>query len=268
MEMVWHDRGMTTRVEVAGDYNYEAADTDYASRRRADPRIAATIHGALGAARTVVNVGAGAGSYEPEDRLVVAVEPSARMRAQRVSGHLPALDATAEHLPFDDQAFDASMATVTVHQWRDVDAGLREMRRVSAGPVVILTFDGEQLDRLWLFDYFPELFDAERRRYPLLERVRGVLGGRVTVTEVPVPIDCTDGFTEAFYARPEAFLDPAVRACQSAWGFVDAAVVKRGATRLAADLRSGAWDDKYGRLRGQPTFTGSLRLVIGHPRGD
>lgn len=251
-----------TQVQLAGDYDYEGRGGGYATRRRADPRIAALVNAALGDARTVVNVGAGAGSYEPDDRLVLAVDPSARMRAQRPSGRLPAVDATAERLPFDDDVFDAAMATVTVHQWRDVGAGLRELRRVSAGRVVILTFDGAQLDRLWLGEYFPELFTAERRRYPPLELVGRLLGGQVTVAEVPVPIDCTDGFTEAFYARPEAFLDPAVRAAQSAWGFVDVEAVDRGAARLAQELRNGAWDDKYGHLRSQATFTGSLRLVV------
>ncbi|HET7327672.1 MAG TPA: methyltransferase domain-containing protein [Nocardioidaceae bacterium] len=172
---------MTRRGLPAGDYDYEAQGEGYAARRRADSRIAALVHAALGEARTVVNVGAGAGSYEPSDRTVLAVEPSARMRSQRSVGGLPAVDATAERLPFDDEAFDAAMATVTVHQWTDVIAGLRELRRVPAGPVVVLTFDGEQLDRLWLGDYFPELFVAERRRYPSLEFIGQVLGGTVSV---------------------------------------------------------------------------------------
>jgi hypothetical protein len=159
------------------------------------------------------------------------------------------------------------MATITVHQWNDGVRGLGELRRVSTGPVVILTFYGAQLDRLWLGDYFPELYAAERRRYPSLELIRRVLGGQVTIDEVPVPIDCTDGFTEAFYARPEAFLDPAVRAGQSAWGFVDAEAVDRGVARLSQDLRTGAWDEEYGHLRRQDIFTGSLRLVVAHAEG-
>lgn len=256
---------MTGRARPAGDYDYELRGADYAARRRADPRIAEMIHAALGSARTVVNVGAGAGSYEPEDRLVLAVEPSSRMRAQRPAGRLPAVDAGAERLPFDDRAFDAAMATVTVHQWTDARAGLRELRRVAAGPVVVLTFDGEHLDRLWLGDYFPELLVAERQRYPPLNLIGRVLGGAVTVTEVPVPIDCTDGFTEAFYARPQAFLDPAVRAGQSAWGFIDQGAVDDGVARLARDLQNGDWDARYGPLRSQPTFLGSLRLVVAQP---
>jgi hypothetical protein len=157
------------------------------------------------------------------------------------------------------------MAMVTVHQWADTDQGLREMRRVSRGPVVVLTFDGDALDRLWLADYVPELIAAERRRYPAIQHIRDVLGGTSTVTPVAVPADCVDGFTEAFFARPERFLDPAVRQSQSAWGFVEEAATKRAVARLRADLDSGAWDRRYGALRRQPEFTGSLRLITARP---
>jgi len=191
----------------AGDFDYDIHGHGYAQRRRPDPRIAALIHAALGDARTVVNVGAGAGSYEPADRYVVAVEPSARMRAQRPAAAVPALNATAESLPFDDGAFDAAMATVTVHQWRDLARGLAELRRVARGPVVVLTFDGDELDRHWLAAYAPELIAAERRRYPPVPAIAAALGRTTDVIEVPIPIDCVDGFTEAYYARPEAFLD-------------------------------------------------------------
>jgi SAM-dependent methyltransferase len=168
----------------AGDFDYESGGSGYARRRRTDPRIAARVHAALGDARTVVNVGAGAGSYEPRDRAVTAVEPSAAMRAQRAT---PALDATAEALPFPDDAFDAAMATVTIHQWPDLDRGLRELRRVARGPVVILTFDGEALARFWLAAYVPEVIATEQRRFPAIDRVAAVLGGDVTVTRVPIP---------------------------------------------------------------------------------
>ncbi len=250
---------------VAGDFDYETNGAGYGRGRRTDPRIAEYVHAALGDARTVVNVGAGAGSYEPADREVTAVEPSAAMRAQRAPHLAPAIDATAENLPFPDDSFDAAMAMVTIHQWSDVDAGLRELRRVSRGPVVIMTFDGTQLHRLWLGRYAPELFAAEARRYPLIEHVRAVLGGTSTVTEVPVPIDCVDGFTEAFYARPERFLDPEVRANQSAWGFVAPDAAERAVAHLRADLESGAWDDMFGAYRKQPEFVGALRLVTALP---
>ena len=250
---------------LAGDFDYDTFGAGYARRRRPDPRIAAMIHRALGDAPTVLNVGAGAGSYEPPDRYVLAVEPSAGMRAQRPPGAAPAVDAAAERLPFDDDAFDAVMATVTVHQWRDVARGLAEMRRVARGPVVVLTFDGAELQRHWLAEYVPELIAAERRRYPAVATIAAAIGRSAEVIEVPIPIDCVDGFTEAFYARPEAFLDPAVRAAQSAWGFVSAEVTGRAVERLHADLASGAWEQRYGHLRSQPEFVGSLRLVVGRP---
>jgi ubiquinone/menaquinone biosynthesis C-methylase UbiE len=191
----------------AGDFDYETSGGGYAGQRRTDPRIAAYVHAARSPARTVLDVGAGAGSYEPEDRDVTAVEPSASMRAQRPPHLAAAIDATAEQLPFPDASFDAAMATITIHQWADTDQGLREMRRVSRGPVVMLTFDGDALDLLWLADYVPEFISAERRRYPAIGHIRDVLGGTSTVTPIPVPADCVDGFTEAYFARPERFLD-------------------------------------------------------------
>jgi hypothetical protein len=139
------------------------------------------------------------------------------------------------------------------------------MRRVTRGPVVIMTFDGDALDRFWLADYSPELMDAERRRYPAISAISAALGGSAEVSVVPVPADCTDGFTEAYYARPEKFLDPAARGAQSAWGFVTAAEQGAAVARLRADLDSGAWQQRYGRWRGQPFFEGSLRLVVSNP---
>ncbi|MGC5028290.1 methyltransferase domain-containing protein [Micromonospora sp. DT229] len=249
----------------AGDFDYETKGEGYAVQRRTDPRIAALIHTALGAARTVLNVGAGAGSYEPTDRYLVAIEPSARMRGQRPATVVPALAAAAESIPFDDDAFDAAMATVTVHQWADTARGLAEIRRVARGPVVVLTFDGTALDRFWLAEYAPELIAVERRRYPAISSIREAIGSQVEVVEVPIPVDCVDGFTEAYYARPEQLLDPAVRAAQSAWGFVDEAATSRAVERLRADLDSGTWEARYGHLRSQPTFHGSLRLIVGRP---
>ncbi|MEU9883935.1 methyltransferase domain-containing protein [Sphaerisporangium sp. NPDC051011] len=249
----------------AGDFDYDTHGHGYAVGRRTDPRIAAMVHAALGDARTVVNVGAGAGSYEPEDRYVTPVEPSAVMRGQRPAHRAPAVIATAENLPFDDHTFDAAMATITVHQWADHERGLRELRRVSRGPVVILTFDGDALDEFWLAEYAPELFAAERPRYPAIGAIASLVGPVSRVEPVPVPIDCVDGFVEAYYARPECLLDPQVRASQSAWGFVDDVDEARAADRLRRDLESGAWDEKYGYLRRRPEYVGSLRLIVGYP---
>jgi SAM-dependent methyltransferase len=251
--------------EPAGDFDYDAHGQGYAGRRRTDPRIAARVHAALGAARTVLNVGAGAGSYEPPDRHVIAVEPSAAMRAQRPAHLAPAISAVAEDLPLDDQSVDAAMALVTVHQWRDLDRGLAELRRVSRGPIVILTFDGAALDRFWLADYVPELIAVERGRYPAIEALVAGLGAGRTVESIDIPVDCVDGFTEAFYARPARLLEAEVRRAQSAWAFVAPGVEARFEAELAGDLASGAWEARYGRWRTAPSFGGSLRLVVGAP---
>ncbi|HEX6277299.1 MAG TPA: methyltransferase domain-containing protein [Polyangiaceae bacterium] len=251
--------------ESGGDVDYDAHGAGYALKRRTDPRIEALVHAALGNAKTIVNVGAGAGSYEPLDRHVIAIEPSRVMRAQRSPLHSPAIDGVAERLPLDDASVDAAMAMITVHQWADAARGLKELRRVTRGPVVVLTFDPDALDRFWLADYVPELVAAERTRFPYIDSIRGSLGGTSRVTVVPVPIDCVDGFTEAYYARPERFLEPAVRRSQSAWGFVGPDVADRRIGELTADLASGKWDQRYGEWRRRPTFEGSLRLVVADP---
>lgn len=249
-------------MSPGGDFDYDAHGAGYGAIRRTDPRIAAYVHAALGEAHTIVNVGAGAGSYEPLDRHVLPIEPSAVMRAQRPAHLAPAIHGFAEALPLDDQSVDAAMAMVTVHQWSDPAKGLAELRRVSRGPVIVLTFDGDALDQYWLADYAPELIAAERRRYPPIDQIAATLGGTTEVQVVPVPIECADGFTEAFYARPERFLDPAVRAAQSAWGFVDPQVAHRFSNALEADLASGRWDERYGDWRNKPEFAGSLRLIV------
>jgi len=248
----------------AGEVDYERSGHGYAAHRRADLRIAAPVHTGLGPTRTVLNVGAGAGSYEPTDRAVVAVEPSAVMRTQRPPALAPAVDARAEELPFDDDAFETSMATVTVHQWSDPLTGLAEMRRVTRGPVVVLTFDRDDLDRFWLARYAPRLMEAERRRYPPIDTVCSVIEN-CSVETVPIPLDCTDGFTEAYYGRPERFLDGAVRRAQSAWGFVEHPAEARAVEQLAGDLASGEWDRRHGGLRDQPAYLGSLRLIVSRP---
>lgn len=247
----------------AGDADYGTIGAGYALIRRPDPRIAAQFHAALGDARTVLNVGAGAGSYEPTDREVTAVEPSASMRAQRPAALARAIDATAQDLPFADDSFDASMASVTVHQWPDLERGLGEMRRVTTGPVAILTFDPVPPAHWWLIDYVPELFEVESHRMPEIGRVEAALGGAVEVRTVLVPADCTDRFGQALFARPEQLLDPAVRRAMSAWSFVEDDVVERFVERLGADLASGAWDEQYGAFRDLAEFDGGLRLVVG-----
>jgi SAM-dependent methyltransferase len=224
----------------AGDADYGRIGGSFSRYRRPDPRIARAVRQALGDARSVVNVGAGAGSYEPHDLHVTAVEPSASLRRQRPIALAPAIDAVAEHLPFPDDSFDAAMTTFSVHQWSDLAGGLREMRRVSRGPVVILTCDPGLLDRFWLTDYAPEVITAEARRYPSMDNLAAVLGP-VEVSTVPVPLDCTDGFNEAYYGRPEMLLDPGARQACSAWSFVDAGTTDGYLRRRRGAQAGGTW---------------------------
>jgi SAM-dependent methyltransferase len=246
---------------VSARVDYERHGHHYAQHRRSDPRIEARIHAALGDARTVLNVGAGTGSYEPLDRWVLAVEPSATMRAQRPAGAAPAVDASAENLPFDDDTFDAAMACVTIHHWNPPDAGLAELRRVSRGPVVVFTFELSALPD-WQLEYLREGVAKEQPRFPAMQNIVAALGGRTRVEKIPTPGDCIDGFFEAFWKRPEALLDPEVRGSQSVWALLEPGVEKRVVERLARALDSGAWDAEHGYLRERDSFQGALRLVV------
>jgi len=244
--------------------DYEQHGRTYAQFRREDPRIAARIHAALGDARTVLNVGAGAGSYEPHDRWVLAVEPSETMRAQRPHDAAPAINASAQALPFDDNAVDAAMACVTIHHWQPPSQGLAELRRVSRGPVVIFTFELDALPA-WQHEFLREGLELERPRFPALADIAAALGGRTRIERIPTPADCTDGFFEAFWRRPEALLDAQIRSAQSIWALLDPGVEQRIVDRLAGALASGAWEADHGHLRGRESFDGALRLVISEP---
>jgi SAM-dependent methyltransferase len=245
----------------AGDADYGVIGATYENYRVPDPRIALAVLEALGDSRTVLNVGAGAGSYEPVGRSVTAVEPSASMRNLRPESLPPAINAVAEKLPFPDDSFEASMTTFSVHQWADLAAGLKEMRRVTRGPVVILTCDPALLHKFWLTEYAPDVIATERRRYPSVQALADGLGGAVTVDSVPIPLDCSDGFNEAYYGRPEQLLVPEARQACSAWSFVDAALAQGYTDGLASDLRSGIWDEHHGSLRKEAFFHGSLVLI-------
>jgi SAM-dependent methyltransferase len=249
---------------VAGRVDYETHGEGYAQQRRADPRIAARIEAALGDARTVLNVGAGTGSYEPRDRWVLAVEPSATMRAQRAADAAPCIDSSAESLPFDDDSVDAAMACVTIHHWGDRARGLAELRRVARGPVVVFTFDLAELIG-WQRDYFAEAIAIEEPRFGTPEQVAAELGGEVRIERIPTPADCADGFFEAFWNRPEAMLHPLVRSSQSIWELLEPPAVEAIFDRLARDLGSGRWDKEHGALRERASYEGSLRLVISEP---
>lgn len=244
----------------AGDANYGMIGREYTRFRQPDPRIAAYIHARLGDAKRLLNVGAGTGSYEPTDRDVTAVEPSAAMRAQRPSHLSPAIDAVAAALPFEDDFFDAAMTLFSAHQWPDLAAGLREMRRVTRGPIVVLTGDPNRVARFWLNEYAPEVIAAEARRYPAVSAFAAALGD-VEAAQVPIPFDCTDRINEAYYGQPEMLLDPGARSVCSAWSFVGPDVVARFERHLKHDLETGEWDRRFGALRSQPAFIGSLLVI-------
>ncbi|WP_214325034.1 class I SAM-dependent methyltransferase [Nonomuraea sediminis] len=238
---------------------YQRIGLGYADHRRPDPRIAGLIDHALGSARTVVNVGAGTGSYEPYGRQVTAVEPSSVMIAQRPRGAAPVVQGYAECLPFPDRSFDAAMAILTVHHWTDVAAGLAELRRVSARQVV-LTWDPVVTARFWLVaEYLPEIAAADAR-LAALDVVLHHLGP-ASVVAVPVPADCTDGFLGAYWRRPHRYLDPRVRAAISALAALEQEPVERAVRRLAADLATGGWHERHRDLLGADTLDLGYRLV-------
>ncbi len=247
--------------EPVAEATYDRIGIGYSDIRRPDPRIAARIEAALGEARTVLNVGAGTGSYEPTGREVTAVEPSEVMIAQRPPGAAPVVQARAEQLPFEDDSFDAAMAIITVHHWNDAAAGLAEMVRVARDRVVVLTFDPPPLREHWLVRYVPGLYDAHVEMLGSIEATLDALPG-ATVEPVPMPRLCTDAFWCALWDRPELHLDPNVRRASSGWHSIDPEEAERGLAALRADLESGTWDERWGRLRETAEFDIGLRLVI------
>jgi SAM-dependent methyltransferase len=243
---------------------YDAIGAGYATTRRADPALRARIHAALGDARTVVNVGAGTGSYEPQDRYVLAVEPSDVMAAQRPAGAVPAIRATAAALPLRDAAVDAAMAVLTVHHWDEgQERGVRELRRVARGPVVIVSYDAAVCGSMWLMDYLPEVAALDRRIFPPPATLAAWLGGAVTIEPVLSARDTPDWNLGSFWAHPERVLDPAARAATSGFARMPAAVVERVVAAVAADLASGAWDARHGHLRALTAYDAGLRLIVG-----
>ncbi len=247
---------------MAGAQLYDTIGATYTVTRRTEPRIAAQVWAALGDARTVLNVGAGTGSYEPPGRDVTAVEPSAVMRAQRPVGAPPCVDASAESLPFEDQSFDAAMAIATIHHWPDPVAGLREMRRV-ARRVVVFTHDTTTagwLAKFWLTrDYLPEFAELVAGR-PTVGELAGAIGARIE--PVLIPWDCADGFFEAYWRRPEAYLDENVRRGISGWARVGPQAEQRAVRSLRADLVSGRWTERNNDLVNLDAAELGLRLLI------
>jgi len=241
---------------------YDAIGCGYVVTRQPDARIARGIREALGEARTVVNVGAGTGSYEPTDLRVLAVEPSLEMLRQRPAGAAPVVQAVAEHLPFPDASCDAALAVLTVHHWQERAAGLTELARVARQRVVILTWDPACRDAFWLTtQYVPAVVEFDVPRFPpVAEFVRYL--GPVEARPLPIPHDCQDGFLGAFWRRPEAYLDPNVRRAMSGFAQLAPEVIQAGLARLTDDLRTGRWDAQFGWLRGQESLDLGYRLII------
>lgn len=236
---------------------YQRWGEGYALRRRADPRIAQAIDEALGETGSLLNVGAGTGSYEPTDRLVQGLEPSQVMIDQRPAGAAPCLRGVAESLPFEDGSFDAAMAILTIHHWSDWRLGLREMRRVARGRLVVLTFDAEAGD-FWLTrDYLPELAALDRQIMPRLCEIAAELGPGAC-NPVLVPHDCQDGFLGAYWRRPEVYLDPLARRSMSSFARIES---ENGLRRLARDLESGHWQQRYAELLGLDFLDVGYRLL-------
>jgi SAM-dependent methyltransferase len=238
---------------------YDTIGATYTVTRRTEPRIAARIWAALGDARTILNVGAGTGSYEPPDRYILALEPSALMRSQRLPDAAPCLAGSAENLPFDDQSFDAAMAVSSVHHWQAPIAGLREMQRV-ARRVVVFAGDTSDPSQFWLTrDYLPEFADLDVGRPSLTEQARAI-GARME--PVLIPWDCADGFFEAHWRRPEAYLDENVRRGVSVWARVGPDAEQRAVHSLRNDLASGRWAERNRGLLDLETAELGLRLLI------
>jgi SAM-dependent methyltransferase len=238
--------------------SYDRIGLNYSELRKPDLRIAVAIEAALAGSRTVLNVGAGAGSYEPSGREVTALEPSIEMIRQRLTSAAAVVQGRAENLPFADRAFDASMAILTIHHWSDQARGLAEMRRVTRGPIVILTYD-PSFRGFWLADYIPELVTLDEAQMPKMGDYERWLGP-VEVSAVPIPHDCTDGFLAAYWRRPAAYLDPRVRAAMSSfWALGD---VSEALARLKDDLDSGAWAERHGGLLDLDALDCGYRLVV------
>jgi SAM-dependent methyltransferase len=243
---------------------YDVIGGEYATTRREDPRIGARIHEALGDARSVVNVGAGTGSYEPRDLHVVPVEPSEVMIAQRDRTLAPAIRSGAYPLPLADDSVDAAMAVLTIHHWDDdLERGVRELRRVARGTVVILTYDAEVSARMWLMaDYLHEVAELDRRIFPTIDALAGWLGGDVDVSVVPLHRDTPDWNLGSFWAHPERVLDERARNATSGFARTPAEVVHRVVRDVERDLGDGTWDARHGHLRELDEYDAGVRLVV------
>jgi SAM-dependent methyltransferase len=245
---------------------YDAIGQGYARFRREDPGFRARIHAALGSARSVVNVGAGAGSYEPRAPQVIAIEPSAVMLAQRAPGAARLVRALAGQLPLRARSVDAAMCILSLHHWDDQrERGVRELRRVARGSVVIVTYDARVSGQMWLMQYLPEVAALDRAIFPDPERVAEWLGGEVSIEALPIPRDTPDWMLGSYWAHPERVLDPGARAATSGFARMPTSVVERVVQALGCDLADGTWERQYGWLRALDALDVGLRLIVAQP---
>jgi hypothetical protein len=243
---------------------YDRIGQNYARTRREEPRFRQLIVAALGDARSVVNVGAGAGSYEPTDRLVVPIEPSEVMAAQRSGALAPAVRAVAHRLPLRDGAVDAAMSILSLHHWDEhQEIGVRELRRVASGPVVLFTCDAEASGSMWLMaDYLHEVAQLDRKIFPSMQQLSEWLGGKTRVEVVPIPRDVSDWMLMSFWAHPERVLDAAARNATSGFARMPPAVVQRVVKAVRRDLENGTWHARHGHLRQLDAYDAGLRLLV------
>lgn len=239
---------------------YDDIGLTYRQHRTPDPQITAQLARYVDDAGTVLNVGAGAGSYEPSSAGVVALEPSSVMIAQRPTGSAPVVQGVVESLPFTDNSFDVVMGVLTLHHWRDWRAGLAELLRVCRRRIVLLTWT-DFPEGFWLSEYLPDLKTMDAVRFPKAHEYGEVLGD-LAFEPVPISANCTDGFLCAYWQRPEAYLDPVVRASISSFALLDAATEKRALEELSSDLASGRWDERWGYLRMLDSRDYGYRLLI------
>lgn len=237
---------------------YDTIGTRYSTYRRPDPRIAKAVHAELRQASTIVNLGAGVGSYEPRDRALVAVEPSSLMISQRPKSAHPVVQARAESVPFRDGAFDVAMAILSIHHWSDIERGLLEARRVAKRHVLLLTWIGF-CQHFWLLDYLPQIREIDEPLFPSIEDLTHILGP-LRVIPVPIPHDCTDGFLCAYWRRPRAYFDEDVRSAISTFSRVQD--FQEGLRKLEKDLRSGEWERRYHHLFHSKTMDYGYRVVV------
>jgi SAM-dependent methyltransferase len=241
---------------------YDEIGTDYSVTRRPDPRISRRINAALGNCTSVINVGAGSGSYEPADKAVIAIEPSATMIRQRAVGSAPVIQGVAEQLPFADKSFDAALACLTIHHWEKSGPGLAEMRRVARNRIVIFTWDQEIWESFWLIrEYFPCVNELDRPRAVAIRDIIAELG-HCQILEVPIAHDCQDGFHGAFWRRPHAYLDAGIRSGISSYALMQPEDLEEGLQRLAADLDSGAWEARHRALLDLGELDLGYRLIV------